>query len=167
MEFEKGRVQRMGMNLASPVPSPVRPSARHRSRAHRVARQMLLILALSCPLWHSASTLAAPTPKANGVPSSQLNDEEEQFDEKLRQFGYWSGAAHNCAAGPKQPEMLRKVMEVYQRIASLFGTDRAFFYAAAFGRGTGVDVDKASCPDILERFRKATLTQSGITQEAR
>jgi hypothetical protein len=88
-------------------------------------------------------------------------DEEEAFDEKLREFGYWSGAAHGCVAEAKQPEVERKVLETFNRIGQLFGTDRAFFYAAAFGRGTSVKIEAAKCPEFLDKFQKATAVGGG------
>ena len=37
----------------------------------------------------------------------------------------------------------------------LFGTDRALFYAVAFGAGTNMAIDKAKCTAYLEDFRAA------------
>jgi hypothetical protein len=99
------------------------------------------------PAQAPAATAAAPS------------DAEEAFDEKLREFGYWSGAAHGCVPEAKQAEVERKVLETFQSISRLFGTDRAFFYAAAFGRGTSVKVEAAKCPEFLEKFEKATAAR--------
>ena len=79
-----------------------------------------------------AQAPATPAQAPAAAPAAPV-DEEEAFDEKLREFGYWSGAAHGCVAEAKQPEVERKVLETFNRIGQLFGTDRAFFYAAAFG----------------------------------
>jgi hypothetical protein len=82
--------------------------------------------------------------------------EDEVFDDKLREFGYWSGAAYGCVPEAKQAEVERKVLETYNGIARLFGTDQAFFYAAAFGHGTTIKVEAAKCPEFLAKFEKAT-----------
>jgi hypothetical protein len=37
----------------------------------------------------------------------------------------------------------------------LFGSDRAFFYAAAFGAGTNASIDKAKCGNHIADFRAA------------
>jgi hypothetical protein len=54
----------------------------------------------------------------------------------------------------RNPLSLKKL--VYRQ---LFGTDRAFFYAAAFGRGTSVKVEAAKCPEFLDKFQKATAAR--------
>ncbi len=92
----------------------------------------------------------APAAKASA-------DEEEVLDDKIREFGYWSGAAYGCVPAAKQSEVERKVMDNFNHIARLFGTDRAFFYAAAFGNGTTTKVEAAKCPEFLSKFEKATL----------
>jgi hypothetical protein len=89
-------------------------------------------------------------------------DEEEKFDEKLKEFGYWSGAAFSCVADARTAEIERKIIDTYQRIARLFGTDRAFFYAAAFGRGTAFEIDQSECPAFLEKFEKSTVVRGEL-----
>lgn len=110
----------------------------------------------------------AQTPKSSVAPSvsgvSPLADEEETFDEKLRQFGYWSGVALMCVESTKTKEMELRVLGIYQRITQLFGSDRAFFYAAAFGYGTSIQVDPARCKDALETFQQAPLLQRSASQ---
>jgi hypothetical protein len=126
-----------------------------------VERTAVLACALSCalavePAWAQAP--AAPAPAAPSV-AAPATDQEEAFDEKLREFGYWSGAAHGCVPEAKQAEVERKVLNTFNRIGQLFGTDRAFFYAAAFGHGTTVKVEAAKCPEFLEKFEKATAAR--------
>jgi hypothetical protein len=103
-----------------------------------------------------AQAPAAPA-QAPAAAAAAPVDEEEAFDDTLREFGYWSGAAHGCVPAEKQVEVEQKVLHTFTRIGQLFGTDRAFFYAAAFGRGTSVKVDAAKCPEFLEKFQKATV----------
>ena len=124
-------------------------------------RTAVLAFALLCagsvgPAWAQAPASAAQTPAAAAVAPT---DDEEVFDEKLREFGYWSGAAHGCVPEAKQAEVERKVLATFNRIGQLFGTDRAFFYSAAFGRGTTAKVEAAKCPEFLEKFEKATAAR--------
>jgi len=140
------------------------------SGALRVEREMMmstaektagLACALLCALSVELAWAQAPTGPAPAAPSATAaaDDDEEVFDEKLREFGYWSGAAHGCVPEAKQAEVERKVLETFNRISQLFGTDRAFFYAAAFGRGTTTKVEAAKCPEFLEKFQKATAAR--------
>jgi hypothetical protein len=106
----------------------------------------------------SAQQAPAPAQAQAQAPSAE-DEAEEAFDEKLRAFGYWSGAAFACVGEAKQPEVERKVLDTFNSIARLFGTDRAFFYAAAFGNGTTHKVDPAECPGFLKKFEEATAVR--------
>jgi hypothetical protein len=122
----------------------------------------VLACALLCALSVEPAWAQAPAGPAPVVPSATAAaDDEEVFDEKLREFGYWSGAAHGCVPEAKQAEVERKVLDTFHHIGRLFGTDRAFFYAAAFGRGTTTKVEAAKCPEFLEKFQKATALRGG------
>jgi hypothetical protein len=95
------------------------------------------------------------------APAQDADAEEEAFDNKIREFGFWSGAAFSCVGEARQAEVERKVLDNFNGIARLFGTDRAFFYAAAFGNGTTHKVDPAKCPEFLDKFQKAAATSGG------
>jgi len=95
------------------------------------------------------------------LPAAAAPDDEEAFDEKLREFGYWAGAAYGCVDAAKQAEVERKVLDTFTGIGRLFGSDRAFFYAAAFGNGTTHKVEAGKCPELLEKFQKATAVRGG------
>jgi hypothetical protein len=57
------------------------------------------------------------------------------------------------------------VRHAYTRIGQLFGTDRAFYFAAAFGNGTDETFDKARCPELLKRLRESSLVRRlGVTR---
>lgn len=117
----------------------------------------VFVCALFCVLFIEAAWAQqkpggpAQTPKA-----AAAADDEAAFDDKLREFGYWSGAAFGCVPEAKQADVQRKVLETYNHIARLFGTDQAFFYASAVGYGTTIKVETANCPDFLAKFEKAT-----------
>jgi hypothetical protein len=102
-----------------------------------------------------AQTPAAPAP-AKQAAAPAAADDEEVFDDKLREFGYWSGAAYGCVPDAKQVEVERRVLDTFNHIARLFGTDRAFLYAAAFGHGTTIKVEAPKCPEFLQKFEQAT-----------
>ncbi|MCU0231131.1 MAG: hypothetical protein MUC67_07100 [Acidobacteria bacterium] len=123
------------------------------------AKTVVLAFALLCVGTIGSAWAQAPSSpaKAPAPPAAAPVDEEELLDEKIREFGYWSGAALNCVAEAKQVEVERKVLDTFNGIARLFGTDRAFFYAAAFGRGTSMQIEPEKCPEFLEKFQKATV----------
>jgi hypothetical protein len=92
------------------------------------------------------TTAAAPTAQA---------DADSLFDDQLRKFGYSAGAAYQCVPDARQADTERKILDTYNGIARLFGTDQAFFFAASFGYGTARPVDKAKCPELLKKFEDA------------
>jgi hypothetical protein len=116
---------------------------------------MKKVVILMMILWgvgiHSA--VAAPLSKPA---TPQSPDEEEKFDDALQQFGYVSGAAFQCAKANQQAAaMEREVMRVFSGITRLFGTDRAFFYAAAYGAGATTTIDRTKCADYTRQFQQS------------
>lgn len=116
---------------------------------------MKKIAILMMILWgvgiNSAIASALPT----GV-IAQSSDEEEKLDDAIQQFGYVSGAAFQCAKPNQQaPTMEREVMRVFSGITRLFGTDRAFFYAAAYGAGATASIDRNKCADYTRQFQQS------------
>lgn len=49
------------------------------------------------------------------------------------------------------------MLEAFPGLVRLFGSDRAFFQAAAFGAGTGMSIDATKRAGYLEDFRAAML----------
>ncbi len=124
----------------------------------RVTAVAVVVAVVACgPLVVGAEPAAAQAP----AQAQAAEADEEAFDEKLREFGYWAGAAYGCVETAKQAEVERKVLDTFNGIARLFGTDRAFFYAAAFGNGTTHKVEPGKCPELLDRFQKATAVRGG------
>ena len=109
-------------------------------------RIRLLVLTVAALL----PALAAAQPKP-----APADDEDVRFEESIRNFGFVSGAAYQCLADADRGTHDREVLKAYSGLVRLFGSDRAFFYAAAFGAGTGMAIDKAKCPAYLEDFRAA------------
>lgn len=118
---------------------------------------MVFVCALFCVLIVGAAwAQQKPASPAQAPKVAAPADEDAAFDDKLREFGYWSGAALGCVPEAKQADVERKVLETYNHIARLFGTDQAFFYASAFGYGTTIKVEAGKCPEFLAKFEKAT-----------
>jgi hypothetical protein len=117
----------------------------------------VLVSVLFCVLFVGAAwAQQKPASPAQAPKAAAPADEEAVFDDKLREFGYWSGAAYGCVPEGKQADVERKVLETYNHIARLFGTDQAFFYASAFGYGTTIKVEASKCPEFLAKFETAT-----------
>lgn len=86
--------------------------------------------------------------------SAWAQDSEENFENAVRNFGYTSGLAHQCASDSQKVELERDVLNAYTGLVTLFGSNEAFFYAAAFGAGsTASKYDKKKCPEYLESFK--------------
>lgn len=85
-------------------------------------------------------------------PTSTLptDQEEEQLDTAMRKFGYVSGQAFQCHTKEQQVKAERVALDVATNILRLFGSDRAFFYAAAFGAGASEQMDQKACPAAIK-----------------
>jgi len=92
---------------------------------------------------------------AIAAPQAQSPDQEEKFDDAIEQFGYISGVAFQCAKLNNAPSLERDVMRVFSGITRLFGSDRAFFYAAAYGAGATANIDRNKCADYTRQFQQA------------
>jgi hypothetical protein len=87
--------------------------------------------------------------------NAQPVDEEEQFDDAIQQFGYVSGAAFQCASSNQAQTIEKDVMRAFTGITRLFGSDRAFFYAAAYGVGATGSIDRKKCPQYIRQFQQS------------
>jgi hypothetical protein len=80
--------------------------------------------------------------------------EEEQFDDAIEQFGYLSGNAFQCATSGEATVIEKQAMQSFTGISRLFGTDRAFFYSAAYGVGATAEIDKNKCSEYIRQFQE-------------
>ena len=103
------------------------------------------------------SALAVMTP----VMAEEAVDEDEQFTEAVRDFGYAGGAAWQCAAEDARGDIERQAMVSYNGLARLFGTDEAFFFSTAFGAGTSAPIDKAECETFSKQFQEGMSKAGG------
>jgi hypothetical protein len=110
-------------------------------------RIRLLAAALAALL--PALAFAQPATPAAG------DDDDVQFEVSLRNFGFLSGAAYQCIPESERTAHDREVLRAYSGLVRLFGSDRAFFYAAAFGAGTSMQIDKKECAGYVADFRAA------------
>jgi hypothetical protein len=75
------------------------------------------------------------------------------MDTSLRKMGYISGQACQCQTQPAgKTRIERQSLDIANGVLRLFGSDRAFSYAAAFGAGITADLDQKKCPDALKEY---------------
>ena len=124
-----------------------------------------VVLAFFAVLSVSALTASVQIPQPAGAPASTAAqqtaelEEDEKLDESFRKFGTAAGAAYQCTPDSEKEKLVNEVRRAYSRIGQLFGTDRAFFFATHFGRGTDASFDRARCPDLLKKIRESSLVR--------
>ena len=116
-------------------------------------RLSLLAVAIAASL--PVAVLAQTTKPAPAPAPSLIEQEDARFEDAIRNFGFVSGAAYQCLPEKDRTAHDREVLKAYSGLVRLFGSDRAFFYAAAFGAGTSMSLDKAKCTGYIEDFRAA------------
>jgi hypothetical protein len=114
----------------------------------RIPRICLLLAAMLPP----AVLAQAPQPAAAVSPAEQ---EDLQFEDAIRDFGFVSGAARQCLPEASRAAHDRESLKSFSGLVRLFGSDRAFYYAAAFGSGASVAPDPAKCPAHLADYKAA------------
>ncbi len=118
-------------------------------------RLPLLILSIAA-LLPIAAVAQSAEPVAPPPPAPSLAEQEDlRFEEAIRNFGFLSGATYQCLPEADRAAHDREVLKAFSGLVRLFGSDRAFFYAAAFGAGTSVSIDKAKCASYTEDFKAA------------
>jgi hypothetical protein len=88
---------------------------------------------------------------ASAAAAQEVDD--DQFDESLRRAGWVSGMALQCSDGPARAGIERDALDAAVEIGRLFGTDRAFYYAAAFGFGGADTLVRDDCEAFLGDHR--------------
>jgi hypothetical protein len=77
--------------------------------------------------------------------------EDEQMDRVLRQIGFVCGQAFQCHAKDQQTKLERVALDIATNVLRLFGSDRAFFFAAAFGAGATDKMDEKGCAEAIKQ----------------
>ena len=98
-----------------------------------------------------SAALALLTLQGAGMAQTQPVDEEEKMDAAFRKFGYVTGQAFQCHSKEQQVKLEKTALNVGTNILRLFGSDRAFFFAAAFGAGASEQLDAKQCPEYVKR----------------
>jgi hypothetical protein len=122
------------------------------------------VLIVIAGLWSRAATPPAGSSAlelAAALQAQTASEEadDEALDESFRRFGRAAGAAYQRAPDADKLRAVDDVRHAYTRIGQLFGSDRAFFFAAAFGNGSDQPFDKARCPELLKRLRESSLVR--------
>lgn len=81
-------------------------------------------------------------------------DEDQAFDDAVRQFGYAGGAAWQCSAEVQRSTIERQALQAYNGLTRLFGSDQAFFFATSFGAGTIDALKQDDCTKHIETFTR-------------
>jgi hypothetical protein len=102
-------------------------------------------------LWFVGALMVVLLPGLAGAQQLPTDAEEEKMDAALRKFGYVTGQAFACHTKDQQTKLEKTALDVATNVLRLFGSDRAFFYAAAFGAGAAEVVDQAKCPAIVKQ----------------
>lgn len=92
--------------------------------------------------------------------ASKPVDEEEALDNAIEQFGYTSGMAFQCSSSNQAVAVEKDALKVFTGITRLFGSDRAFFYAAAYGTGATSSIDRTQCSQYIQKFQEAVKNNS-------
>ncbi len=89
---------------------------------------------------------------SGGAFAQDDDDEEAAFDEALRNFGVTAGEAWGCSAEEARSEVEQNVLRAHAGVVRLFGLDRGFAFAAAFGAGAAVPIAPEDCPAQIAAF---------------
>ncbi len=104
-----------------------------------------IVVGLLAP-WGTNPTFAAEEK------STSIVDPEEQLDDGLKGFGYLTGLALGCVEISQRSMLERESLDLNAEIARMFGTDRAYLFAAAFGYGSSVTLKLDECKTVLARY---------------
>jgi hypothetical protein len=97
--------------------------------------------------------------------AAQDDGDDASFDDALKDFGYAGGAAWQCASDDGKGEIVESAFTVFNRLSQLFGTDRAFFFSAAFGAGTVDEIEAGDCAQYATDFAEGLMQgQAGASQ---
>ena len=86
---------------------------------------------------------------------AQTEQDDAAFDEALRNFGFTAGATLQCADTAERPRVEADALKAHSGIVRLFGSDSAFLYAAAFGAGSVMTIERDKCAEYQAAFGKA------------
>ena len=138
------------------------------NQTYRTSILMLVPIVLVFVLITTTSAQVKPGDKAKdaaktaSVEDAAQDDEDEKLDASFRKFGQAAGAAYQCAGEAEKEKLVGDVRKAYNRIAQLFGTERAFYFAASFGKASDDPFDKAKCGELMTKLRESILVKRAI-----
>ena len=101
---------------------------------------MLVVL----PVASFAQPASAPPPSAAGA--------DRDFLVGLRRVGVVAGQYVACTPDQSRPEQISKMSDIGMDLAEEYGIRAAFNFVGAAGYGSGLPLDQAKCPSIVERW---------------
>ena len=115
---------------------------------HRIFRTPIALL-----LAASSVAAVAAEPAAGPAPPAPV-DAEAALDDSLKGFGFMTGLARGCVVPEQRAKLEKEAVDLAAVIARLFGTDRSFLYASAFGYGTSMKIDVKECAEVLKQYEQ-------------
>jgi hypothetical protein len=92
-------------------------------------------------------------PALNEAAEKILAEVEKDFEESLKDFGELAGEVYSCKEDKEQREKhFGRVDSIHDELNKLFGTERAFMFAAYFGYGTASENDQPTCTELTDEF---------------
>lgn len=118
------------------------------------------------PVWKAALTgvfclLVLPitanaedkVPELDDATAKTLEAVEADFDDSLKDLGELAGEVYACEGDDEKRGIHEaRVKNIYNEVNKLFGTDRAFLFASAFGYGAANELDKKTCAELSDEF---------------
>lgn len=101
----------------------------------------------------SASSAQETAPQLDEAAEKVLEAVEKDFDESLKDLGELAGEVFSCNSDESSRDKHEsRVRDIYGELNKLFGTDRAFLFATAFGYGAASEQDKMTCTELTDEF---------------
>jgi hypothetical protein len=117
------------------------------------------------PVAFAEETKPAVAKDAVAQQKTEAMDDEERLDEALNKFGHVSGQAFQCLEEKDRAAGQRKALDIANGILRLFGSDRAFFFAAAFGAGMSSEMDKTKCLETITQYKDMLSKLKALAQK--
>lgn len=100
------------------------------------------------------------------APMAANENDESAFDDALRNFGLTAGIAWQCSAEDMRESVDVRTLEAYSGILRLFGSDRAFGFAASYGVGIAADIEDEDCAARIAAFEDGLASAKNLESEA-
>lgn len=73
------------------------------------------------------------------------------MDAVIRKLGFIAGQVTQCKTGEADKTKLEKTaLDLANGIPRLFGSDRAFYFAATYGAGATEKIEQSKCPEAIQ-----------------